>query len=210
MKAFAARLVREQHVLDIPLELGRGALVAWLELSAEISAFFAAKRDQPPAEGLLLALISHEAGGEILCRYGVRQARCIERRLGDARPHMGSRHESSVPQKRHASKDDLRRLEIEDRLKERLRAGKNLGDLRRNERAGRRLDRPHDLRPDQRRRDGAAVMPAARVGAKVNQGIGVCRPVPDDVVGAAADLRLVVAARNGVGQNSSPSGKQKV
>ena len=43
-------------------------------------------------------------------------------------------------------------------------------------------------------------MPAARVGAKVDQGVRVGRPVPDDVVGAAADLRLVVAPRDGIGQ----------
>src|SRR5262249_3711565 len=41
---------------------------------------------------------------------------------------------------------------------------------------------------------------AARVGAKIDQRVGVGRPVPDDVVGAAADLRLVVAAGNGVSQ----------
>src|SRR5205807_10483851 len=104
-------------------------------------------------------------------------------------------------------KDDLRPLEIEDRLKERLGAGKNLGDLWRNKRAGRRFDRRHDVWPDQGRRDGAAVMPAARVGAKVDQGVRVGRPVPDDVVGAAADLRLVVTAGNGVCQKQFALGQ---
>jgi hypothetical protein len=44
------------------------------------------------------------------------------------------------------------------------------------------------------------VIPAARIGAKIDQGVGIGRPVPDYVVGAAADLGLVVAAGDGVSQ----------
>ena len=43
------------------------ALLARLELGAEIGALFAAERYQPAAERLLLALVTQEAGGKAVC-----------------------------------------------------------------------------------------------------------------------------------------------
>src|SRR5262245_48629611 len=131
--------MRKQHVVDVPLELGGGALIARLELGADVGALFAAERHQAAAKWLLLALILQEAGDRIVARSGVGKARCVQRRLGHTSPYMRPRHESGVPQQRHASKDNARRLEIEDRLEEGLRARKNLRDLGRDERAGGRL-----------------------------------------------------------------------
>src|SRR5262245_7904282 len=42
VQTFAAQLMRKQHVVDVPFELGRGALIARLELGANVSALFAA------------------------------------------------------------------------------------------------------------------------------------------------------------------------
>jgi hypothetical protein len=50
-----------------------------------------------------------------------------------------------------------------------------------------------------------AVTVAGRIGAKIDQGaLGVGGPIPDDVVGAATGLRLVVAAGNRVGKEQLP------
>src|SRR5215510_15906037 len=108
--------------MGVSLELGSGALIARLELGANVSALFATQRHQAAAEGLLLALILPEAGDQIVARGGGGKARCIQGRLGHASAHMRPRHESGVAQKSHASEDNLRRFEIEDRLEEGLRA----------------------------------------------------------------------------------------
>src|SRR5919106_1107304 len=81
VQTLAARLMREQHVADIALELGRTALVGRLELGADISALFAAERHQTAPKRLLLALILQKAGDDILSLDGVRQARGIQCRL---------------------------------------------------------------------------------------------------------------------------------
>ena len=108
------------------------------------------------------------------------------------------RAEGGIAEQRHAPEHGLRRFEIEDRLEERLRrAGEDFGDLGRDEDA-RCLDCGGDLGTDQRRRDRGAVAPAGRVGAEIDQRrLAVGGPVPDDVIGAAAGLGLVVAAGNG-------------
>src|SRR5262249_61962239 len=66
VQTFAAQLMRKQHVVDVPLELGGGALIARLELGADVGALFAAQRHQAAAKWLLLALILQEAGGRIV------------------------------------------------------------------------------------------------------------------------------------------------
>ena len=105
-----------QHVLDIPVKLRRGARFTWFELRAEIGALFSAKRDQPAAERLLLALIARQASCEIACGHYVGEARGIERGLGYAGADMGARHERGVAQERHPSEYGPRRFQIEDRL----------------------------------------------------------------------------------------------
>src|SRR5215471_20956738 len=74
VQTFAAQLMRKQHVVDVPFELGRGALIARLELGTNVSALFAAQRHQPAAKGLLLALILQEAGDEIVAHSGIGEA----------------------------------------------------------------------------------------------------------------------------------------
>ena len=191
-----------QHIVDVAVQLRWRALIARLELGAEIGPFFTSKRHQAAAEGLLRALIALQAGDKIVVRRGVRKTCCIQRRLGDPRADMGPCHEGGIAEQRHAPEHGLRRFEIEDRLEERLRrAGEDFGDLRRDEGPRRCLDRGGDLGTDQRRRDRGAVAPAGRVGAEVDQRrIAVGGSVPDDVVGAAAGLGLVVAAGNGIGE----------
>ena len=70
--------------MDVAVKLRRGALLARLELRAEIGAFFPAERHQAAAERLLLALIAQKSRSNVVPRHGIRQRRGIERGLGHA------------------------------------------------------------------------------------------------------------------------------
>src|SRR6185503_16956193 len=145
-----ARIMGVQHIVDVAVQLRWRALIARLELGAEIGPFFASKRHQAAAEGLLRALIALQAGNKIVFRRGVRETCRIQRRLGDPGTDMGPCHEGGIAEQRHAPEHGLRRFEIEDRLEERLRrAGEDFGDLRRDEGPRRCLDRGGDLGTDQ-------------------------------------------------------------
>ena len=55
-----------QHIVDVAVQLRWRALIARLELGAEIGPFFTSKRHQAAAEGLLRALIALQAGDKIV------------------------------------------------------------------------------------------------------------------------------------------------
>ena len=82
---------------------------------------------------------------------------------------MGPRDESRVAGKSNPSKHHLRRNQIVDRLKERRRPRKNLGDLRCDQRLGVGFDAGDHVGPDQRRRNAGGMMPAAGVGANIGE-----------------------------------------
>ena len=125
-------------------------------------------------------------------------------------PGCGRARNAASPKQRDAPEHGLRRDEIEDRLEERPRiALENLRDLRRHQRAGLRLAPGDDVGAQQRRRDRGAVALAARVGAEIGELLRRGRPVPDDVVGALAGLRLVVAAGHRVGEEQF-AGRQAI
>src|SRR3954449_12910827 len=84
-QVLAARIMGVQHIVDVAVQLRWRALIAWLELGAEIGAFFTSERHQATAEGLLRALIALQAGDKIAVRRGVRKTCRIQRRLGDPR-----------------------------------------------------------------------------------------------------------------------------
>ena len=58
------------------------------------------------------------------------------------------------------------------------------------------LMRRDHVGPDQRRRNAGGMMAARGVGADIGQRVAIDRPVPDDIVAAAADRGVVVAARH--------------
>ena len=109
---------------------------------------------------------------------------------------MGAGDEGRVAGQHDAAEHDLRRDQIVDRLKERRRARKNLGDLRRDDGLGVGFDVGDHVGPDQRRRNAGGMMAARGVGADIGERVAIHRPVPDDIVGAAADRGVVVAPRH--------------
>src|SRR6516162_6585770 len=125
-QAFAARIVRNEHIVDIPLELCCGALLGRLELRGQIGAFLAAKRNEALAEGKLRALIAPQPRRKIAGAGRVGEGRGIECGLGDTGADMWPRHECGIAEQRNPPEDETRRFEIEDRLEERLGTGKYL------------------------------------------------------------------------------------
>ena len=116
-------------------------------------------------------LISRQAGVQIVpgVAKAVGQARRVDRRLGGAGADMRARHESGIAGKNDAAEYKLWGFEIEDRLKERIGANKNFGNLRRQERLGVGFDPRDDVVADQRRWNAGRVVAARRIGAHIGE-----------------------------------------
>ena len=112
-----------------------------------------------------------------------RQCCCIVRRLGDAGRDVGPRDERRVADDGDAPERHARRLEIVDRLQDRL------------------VDHAHHfadrLAADQRRRDRYRVGVAGVIGQQAREfGALVRRPVPHHVVAAMSGTQVIVGSRD--------------
>src|SRR5262245_40202435 len=79
VQTFATLLMRMQHVVGVPLELGRGALIARHELGASVSALLAAYGGQCAGRGMFVAVVLREARGEYVAAGRVVKADSIPR-----------------------------------------------------------------------------------------------------------------------------------
>src|SRR3984893_5286896 len=200
-QALAAGIVSVEHFRQRGVALHARAFGWWLELRGEIGAFAPARRNEAAPERLLLARKAQEPAGYVLAPHRLGEACRLERRLGHARPDMRARHKGSVAHERDAPEHRARAFQIEDRLEERLRAREDFRELWGNQRPRRRLDDGDDVGANERRGNGGAVIFPTRIGAEINERlVGIGRAVPDDIVGAPADLRLVVAPGHGIGE----------
>src|SRR5687768_12915651 len=110
-------------------------------------------RDAAPAELAAQALVAVERGIELARAAGdaLREAQRVERRLGHAHADMRARNEGGIAEQRDPPEREARRLDVEDRLEEGLRALHDLGDVRREQRARVVLEARDHIRPDERR-----------------------------------------------------------
>src|SRR5262245_233788 len=106
---------------------------------------------------------------------------------------MRSGDEGSIAEKRNSPEHDLRRLQIEDSLKQRLLGPMDYsGHLCRQQAFGTRLGILDDLPPYQRRRDCHTVLTAGGVSAESRKRIvKVYGPVPHEVVPAPLGIHIV-------------------
>jgi len=179
---------------DVTVQFRRCAFGFRLDLGAEISAFLLVDFDQSSAERQLHALVIPQARGAVCAGVAdaIGKACRIERGFGGAGAGMRARDESRITGESNPSKHHPCRSQIVDRLKERRGPRKNLRDLGCDQRFGISFHAGDDVGPDQRRRNAGGMVPAVGVGANVGEGDRIGRPVPDNVIGAAADGRIVV------------------
>jgi hypothetical protein len=155
----------------------------------------ASARNKPTAEVALLVTVVRQGPIEIAGRG----RQCVDKRLsvqggfGDASGDMRSGNEGSVAEERNPPEDDLRRLQIEDSLKQRLLGPMDYGgDLYRQQVFGTRLEILDNLPPYQRRRDCYTVLTAGGVSAESRKSIvKIYRPVPHEVVAAPLGIHIV-------------------
>lgn len=98
----------------------------------------ARQRDHVAAERQLYPFETGKTAGDIFAgaAEAIGQDRGVDCRLGRASADMRTNHKSGIAEQRHAVECQCGRFQIEDRLKEWLRAQKNLRQLRRKQRLG--------------------------------------------------------------------------
>src|SRR5687767_12565944 len=152
--------VSVQHALGALVELLRGPAALGPRARLDVGAQVAPARDAAPPELAAQAIVARERGVEVagMGGEGVGEALGVERGLGDAHADVRPRDERGITQKAGASDGEARRLDVEYRLEERLRALDQLGDVGRGELARVGLDARDQLGTDEGRRHGVAVV----------------------------------------------------
>ena len=126
----------------------------------------------------------------------------VVRRLRHAGRHVRARHECRIAEDRHPAERHVRRLQIVDRLQDRLLdQPHDLAELRRQQPLGIGAHFGDRLAADQRRRDRDRMRGAALVGEQPLQfRLLVGRPVPHHIVAAMAGPQIVVRARHRIAE----------
>jgi hypothetical protein len=176
-------------VLRHPFPYCVAACLGLCAVRLQVRAEQASARNKPAAEVALLVTVVRQGPIEIAGqgREGVDKRLSVQGGLGDAGGDMRSGKEGSIPEERNPPEDDLRRLQIEDSLKQRLLCPMDYGGyLCRQQVFGTCPEILDNLPPYQRRRDCYTVLTAGGVGAESRKSIvKIDRPVPHEVVPAS-------------------------
>jgi hypothetical protein len=151
--------------------------------------------DEAAAERALLMIVLRQGSVEVARRgrESVDERLSVEGCLTDAGGYVWSGNEGSITEEGNAPKDDSRRFQIEDSLKQRL---LSLMDDRCHlwgqHAVGTRLEILYDFRSYQRRRDCHTVLAARGVGAQPRKSlVEIYRSVPNEVVAARLGADVV-------------------
>lgn len=131
----------------------------------------ACPRDAAPAEFAAQSVVARERGVELgRGRYGIRKAERIERGLRHPHADVRPGDEGGIAEQRHAPGREPRRLDVEDRLEEGLRALDEPGELARQQRLRLGFEfRDHVVADERRRHRGEAVALPGSIRAEILQ-----------------------------------------
>src|SRR6266487_2842284 len=181
--------------------LRAGTLLGGLR-GLQVGAKVARALDDAPSDRQALRLEASQCRLDLLDLERRRQCRGVVSRLGNAGCDMRSRDEGRVANDRDSAECHARRLEIIDRLQDRLvDQAHHLAKLRREQPLGGRAHLRDRFAPDQRRGDRYRVERTLLIGQQVRElGALVRGPIPDHVVAAVAGTQIIVGTRNWIAQ----------
>ncbi len=172
----------------LPIELGGTALLDRLLLRREVGAKIPAARHQPASKLPAFEIVLMQRVSQVFTgiKQHIGETLRVERRFGHTGADVGTRNESRVTKQDNSAENELWRLKIIYRLKQRLRRLVDQGgDLGRQHGVGMRAQILNQLFADQRRRYRFSVAMSRLIGTEISQpDLAIDRTEPAELASA--------------------------